>query len=153
MVHAWTSDEYIHFALMYTTDHIFPVLTIKQLVNQISEATTSHKLETDMKPSVPNLTVLFYPCVVQKSTAHVHTKALNMRHQLKKGFWVSSLKFYNIKLGYLIYVPSTQKIEFSNDVLFDKTFSSALAYTSHPYSEALVKRPTVLYILYTTSYH
>ena len=31
MVHARVPENYIHFALMYTTDHIFPVLPIKVL--------------------------------------------------------------------------------------------------------------------------
>ena len=34
-----------------------------------------------------------------------------------------------------------------------KTFSSALAYTSHPYSEALAMQPSVLYIPYDTLSH
>ena len=33
MVHARVPENYIHFALMYTTDHIFPVLPIKYLIN------------------------------------------------------------------------------------------------------------------------
>ena len=44
MVHAWVYDEYIHFALIYMTDHIFPVLSIKHLVNQDCEPTTSQQL-------------------------------------------------------------------------------------------------------------
>ena len=34
MVYARVSDVFIHFILMYTTDHIFPVIPIKHLVNQ-----------------------------------------------------------------------------------------------------------------------
>ena len=71
---------------MYTTNHIFPVLPIKHLVNQDGEPTIPQKMVTDIKISVSNLCVLFYPCVVQKSTAHVDTKALNMCHQSQKGF-------------------------------------------------------------------
>ena len=52
MLHTQVSDEYIHFALMYTTDHILLVLPIKHLLNQYVEPTTSHKLETGTKPSV-----------------------------------------------------------------------------------------------------
>ena len=63
---------------MYTTDNIFPVLQIKHLVNQDGEPTTSQKLATGTKHSVSNLHVLFCPCAVQNSTAHVDTKALNM---------------------------------------------------------------------------
>ena len=33
MIHARVSGEYIHCTLMYTTDHIFPVMQIKNLVN------------------------------------------------------------------------------------------------------------------------
>ena len=86
MVHARVSDEYIHFALMYTTDYIFPDIQIEKLVNQDGEQTTPHKLSTGTKPSVSNLHVCFCPCVVQKATAHVDKKALNRCHQSQKGF-------------------------------------------------------------------
>ena len=86
LVHARVLEAYIHFALMYTTDHIFPVLKFKDLINEDSKPTTSFKLATGTKPSVSHLRVLFFPCVVPKATAHVDKKALNMRHQVKKGF-------------------------------------------------------------------
>ena len=50
-----------------------------------------------------------------------------------------------------MYVPSTRKIISSYDVLFDESFSSALAYTSEPYSEAMAMRLAVTYTLYGTS--
>ena len=34
MVHARVLEAYVHFALMYITDHIIPVLTIKDLMNK-----------------------------------------------------------------------------------------------------------------------
>ena len=67
MVNAWVSDKYMHFALFFTTDNIFTVLPIKQLVNHDSEPTTPYKLESGTKPSVSNIHVLFFPCVVQKA--------------------------------------------------------------------------------------
>ena len=81
MVHARVSSEYIHLALMYTTDSLFSVLPIKPLVNQDGEPTTPQKLSTGKKSSVSNLRVLLFPFVVKKASAHVDTKALNMRHQ------------------------------------------------------------------------
>ena len=69
---------------MYTTDHIFRVLSIKDIINEDGDPTTSHKLATGMKPSVSHLRVLFCPCVGRKATAHVETKTLNMRHQSQK---------------------------------------------------------------------
>ena len=42
----------IHFALMYTTDHIFPVLPITYLINKYGDHTTTCTLTTSKKPSV-----------------------------------------------------------------------------------------------------
>ena len=33
MVHGRVPEDYVHFALIYTTDHIFPVLPIKDLIS------------------------------------------------------------------------------------------------------------------------
>ena len=52
---------------------------------------------------------------------------------------------------YLVYVPSTRKVILSYDVVFDKSFSSALSYTSRPYAEAMAMLPTVTYTPYATS--
>ena len=84
MVHDRVPEVCVHFALMYTTDHIFPVLPIKDLINEDGDQTMPHKLVTGTKTSVSNLRVLFCPCVVRKATAHVETKMLNMRHQAQK---------------------------------------------------------------------
>ena len=110
-----------------------------------------HKLATGTKPSVSHLRVLFCPCVVRKSTAHVETNTLNMRHQSQKGFRGISVGIPEHQKGYLVYVPSTRKVISSYDVVFDKRFSSALSYMSRPYSEAMAMRPAVTYTLYATS--
>ena len=44
MVHARVPENYMHFALMYTTDHIFPVLSINNLINKDGDPTTPFKL-------------------------------------------------------------------------------------------------------------
>ena len=83
---------------MYTIDHIFPEIPSKDLINKHGEPTTPFKFATGKEPSVSHLRVLFFPCVVQKATAHVGTKALNMRHQSQTVFFVvSSLEFHRIK--------------------------------------------------------
>ena len=71
MVHARVPEVYVHFALMYTTDHIFLVLPIKDLIDEDGDPTSPHKLATGKKPSVSHLRVLFCPCLVRKATAHV----------------------------------------------------------------------------------
>ena len=86
MVHDRVFGAYINFELMYNMDHIFPVLTIKDLIKENGDLNTPYKHATGTKPSVSHLRVLLFPFVVRKSMAHVVTKVLNMRHQAQKGF-------------------------------------------------------------------
>ena len=74
-----------------------------------------------------------------------------MRHQAQKGFRSIFVGIPQHQEGYLVYVPSTRKIISSYDVVFDEIFSSLLAYTSQPYSEAMVMRQSVTYKPYGTS--
>ena len=151
MVHARVPELYVHFALMYTTYHIFPVLPIKDLINEDGDPTMPHKLATGTKPSVSHLRVLFCPCVVRKATEHVETKTLNMRHQAQKGFLGIFVGIPEHQKGYLVYVPSTRKVISSYDVVFDGKNSSALLYTSRPYPKTMTMRPSVTYTPYATS--
>ena len=89
--------------------------------------------------------MLFCPCVLWKATAHVETKALNMRHQAQKGFRGIFVGIPQHQQEYFVYVPSTRKIISSYDVVFDEMFSNALAYTSQLYSEAMVMLLAVTY--------
>ena len=50
-----------------------------------------------------------------------------------------------------MYVTSTRKVISLYDVVFDKNISSALSYTSRPYSEAMAMRLSVTYTPYATS--
>ena len=86
MVLAQVSEAYIHFALMYTADNIFPVLPIIYLINKYGEPNTPNKLVTGTRPSMSHLRVLFFTCVVQETTTNVGTKALNMSHQVQTYF-------------------------------------------------------------------
>ena len=151
MVHARDPENYMHFALMNTTDHIFPVLPIKNLITEDGDPTTPFKLATGTKPSVSHLRVLFCPCVLRKHTAHVETKTLNMRHQAQKGFRGIFVGIPQHQNGYLVYVPSTRKVISSYDVKFDESFVSALSYSSRPYAEAMAMHPAVTYTPYATS--
>ena len=74
-----------------------------------------------------------------------------MRHQVQKGFRGIFVGIPEHQKGYLVYVPSTRKIISSYDVVFDEKNSSALAYTSQPYSEAMSMRPEVTYTPCATS--
>ena len=151
MVHDRVSEAYIRFSFMYTIYHIFPVIPIKDLMNEDGYPTTSHKLAIGTKFSVSYLRFLFCPCDVQKAIAHVETKVLNMRHQAQKVFSDTFVVILQHKKGYLVYVSSKRKIISSYDVVIDESFSSVLAYTSQPYSEALSMRPSLAYTPCATS--
>ena len=133
MVHAIVSEVCIHFALMYTTDNIFPVIPIKDMINEDGNPTTPFKIATGTKPLVSHLHVLFFPCVVRKATAHVEKKVLNIFHQVQKGFLGIFVGIPQHQKGYLVYVPIKRKIISSYDVIFDESFYSALAYMPRHY--------------------
>ena len=117
LVYARVLEAYIHFVLMYTTDHIFPVLPNKYLINKDGDPTMPHKLATGTKPPVSHLRVLFFPCVVRKSTAHVETKTLNMRHQAQNWYCGIFVGIPEHQKGYLVYVPSTRKVISSYNIV------------------------------------
>ena len=50
-----------------------------------------------------------------------------------------------------MYIPSTRKIISSYDDVFDEKITSALAYMSRPYSEAMAMCPSVTYTPCATS--
>ena len=108
---------------MYTADHIFSVLTIKDLINEDGKPTTPFKLETGTKPSIFHLCVLFFPCFVQKDTAHAGTKALNMCHQVQKIFCGIFVGIPQHQKGYLVYVPHRRNILSLYDFVFDNIMS------------------------------
>ena len=148
MIHARVLEAYIFLAFMYTADYILPVLPINYLTNKDGKVTTPFKLATGMKPSVSHLRVLFFPCVIRKATAHVRTKALNMRHQAQKGFRSNFFGNTQHQKGYLVYVLHRRRIISSYDVVFDHSLSITLVYTSQPYTEAMYMHPAMSYIPY-----
>ena len=89
--------------------------------------------------------MLLCPCVVRKATTHAGTKALNMCHQAQKGFRGIFIGIPQHQKGYLLYVPSSRKIIYSYDVVFDEIISSDFEYRSRPYSEEMAMRPSVTY--------
>ena len=137
MVHAKVLEAYIHFKLIYTTDHILPVLTIKDLINEDGDLTTSFKISTGMKPSIFYLCVLFCSCIVRKATEHVGTKALDMHHQAQWGFCGILVGIPQNQKWSIVYVPHKPKIVFSYNVVFDENFSSALMYMQKPSVETM----------------
>ena len=116
------------------------------MVNQLRQQIGNLYKTSSTKP-----TFSFFPCVVQKLTAHVDTKELDILHYPQKGFRGIFIGIPQHQKGYLIYVPSTRKIVSSHDVVFDEIFSSELAYISHTFSEEISALSEVLYILYDKS--
>ena len=148
MVYARDLEAYIHFVLMYMTYNIFPELPIKYLINEDIEPNPPFKLATSTKRSISHLRVLFCPIFVKKSTAHVGTKLLSMRHQAQKCFCGILVGIPQHQKGYLVYITHKRKIVSSYNFVFDESFSIVLAYTSQPYAESMDMQPAVSYIPY-----
>ena len=85
IVHDIVSEAYIHFALMYMTDHILPVLPIKNLINEDGDPTMPFKHTTGTKPSVSHLRVLFFHMLYGK-LLHTLTKGVKYMSPSAKGF-------------------------------------------------------------------
>ena len=107
MVHVRVSEAYIYFVLIYTTDHIFSILPIKDLINEVGNLTTPFKFSTGTKPLVSHLHVSFCPWIVRKATANVNKKELNMPHQALKCFRGIFVGIPQHRKGYLVYVTSS----------------------------------------------
>ena len=133
MVHTRVLEDYIHFDFMYTAYHTLTFLSIKDLTKKTGNLTTTFKPATGMKHSILHLNVSFFPCVVQKATAYIGTKELNMCHQSEKGFRGFFSGIPQRQKRYLVYVRHNQKIVYLYDVIVNKSFSIALTYTSQPY--------------------
>ena len=118
-------------------DHIFLIIPIKYLINKDGESIKPFKLATDTKPSMSHLCVLFFSCVVQKSTAHVGTKSLNMRHQAQKDFLGIFVEIPQHQRGYFVFVPHKCKIISLYDFIFDDSLYSPVVYMSQLYPEAM----------------
>ena len=110
MVHARVLEAYIHFALMYTSYHILPILPIKDLINNDGDTTTPFKFATGTKHLITRLSVLFCPCVVRKDIELAGKKALNMSHQAQNGLYGIFVGIPQHQKGYLVYVPHKWKI-------------------------------------------
>ena len=74
-----------------------------------------------------------------------------MPHQAQKGFLGIFVVIKQNQNRDLVYVPHTRKIIYLYDVIFDERLSSALAYKSQLYVEAMAILPDVSYIPYVTS--
>ena len=70
MVHARVMEVYVNFKLMYTTDHIFPVLPIKDLINEDGDPTMPQNLATGTKPSVSHSRTFLSVCCTESYGAH-----------------------------------------------------------------------------------
>ena len=66
MVQGKVLEAYYYSLLIYTTDPILPVLTIKDLINKDSEPTAPFKLAAGTKPSISHLCVLFFRVLYKK---------------------------------------------------------------------------------------
>ena len=64
MLYARVLALFIHIALMYATNHIFPGLPIKDIIRKDLKRTTSFKLSTGTKTLVTYLGILFIPLAV-----------------------------------------------------------------------------------------
>ena len=97
MVHSRVLEAYINFTLMYTVEHIFLVLPIKDLINEDGEPTTPSNLATGTNLQY-RIYMFYFVHVLYKKLLHL----LGQRRQTcvtkrKRVFEVSLLEFQGSK--------------------------------------------------------
>ena len=100
MVYARVSEACVHFALMYTTDHIFLVLPIKYIINEDGDPTTPHKLATFTKPSVSHLCVLFLSYLSGSTNQRSYKRAWRSNNATQTG---NRYKTFSITFTHVIF--------------------------------------------------
>ena len=125
MVHARILEEYIHYALMYTTDHNFPVLPTKDLIKKYSKPTTPFKL-TIGKNLQYRIYACYFFCELYRKLMHTLTKGVTYVSPSAKVFRGIFVGIPQHQKRYLIYIPITWEIVSSHDVVFEESFSSEL---------------------------
>ena len=124
---------YIHFALTYKTDHIFPVLRIKHLVDKDSKTTIYYFKLVQVQIIQYHIYACYFAHLLYGKLLQLLTKkVLNLIHQAQKDFRRIFVVITQQQKVYIVHAPSTRKIISSYDVAFDESFSSAMAYMSQP---------------------
>ena len=105
---------------MYTTDHIFLVLPIKDLINKDVEPTTPFKHVTGMKSSVSIIFkhVIFSICCTENYCTRCDkgVKYVSPSTKYFRGIFIGITEHQK---EYLVYVPHTRKIKSSDDIFND----------------------------------
>ncbi|MGH7955157.1 MAG: hypothetical protein ACREOZ_04270, partial [Gloeomargaritales cyanobacterium] len=152
LLNARAGEQYLHHALLYATDHIFPVIPWKNL--QVDgRQSTPYEMVHGHRPHLKHLRVLFCPCIVKKHMVRQHGQFIQTSHIPQRGIRGVFIGFASDQAGSLIFIPSTRQIIISADIAYDETFSSALTYTDKPFRDAITLRPSVSYISRPTTTH
>ena len=99
-------DKSFSSALSYTSRPYSEAMAMRTAVTYTPYATSSKEQTGD----IITFAQFEEGNLINEATAHVETKALNMRHKAQKGFRGIFVGIPQHQKGYLVYVPSTRKI-------------------------------------------
>ena len=124
---------------MYKSDHIFPVLPNKYLINEDGKPTTPFNLQQVQNLQYRICVFIFFVCCT-KLYCTCWDRGIKQSQNGFHGIFVGILQYQN---WYTVYIPKKCKILSSYGVVFYESFSSALTYTPQPYIEAMDMRSVV----------
>jgi len=137
LVHACLPDIFWYHALMYAS-YIFNVLPVRGVKNDQDYPSTPHELFFQEKPAIARFRVFGCPVVTRRWV----TQQSSQGKQTEHGVRVLFIGFDANNKGYLVYCPGSRTIITSEDVTFDKDFSTAIATTWQQHKDALELRPS-----------
>ncbi len=129
LVHARLPDTFMFSALVYVT-HIFNILPVRGLLDSQDIPSTPYQLFFGHKPTISDFRVFGCPTVVRRWVTAGQTNG----KQTERGICRIFIDFATNQKGYMIFAPASQKIMISDDVIFDESFTAAIATTwqQHP---------------------
>jgi hypothetical protein len=130
------------FHALAHASRIFNVLPVKGLHDEHGNVATPRQLSLGTKPCIGHFRIFGCPIVARKWS----TVQTSSGKQTERGVTGIFLGFDTNQKGYLFYSPGSHQIYISGDMIFDETFSTAIAATWQMHQDSLTFCPSQSHI-------
>ncbi len=139
--HVWLPDTFMYHALVYET-HIFNILPVRGLLDEQKVPSTPYQLFFGKKLSISNFVVFGCPTIVHHWVATGKTNG----KQTERGMHGIYFGFVTNQKDSMVFTTALQKVLISDNVIFDESFSTAIATKWQQHQDSLALKPALSYI-------
>lgn len=141
LVQAWLPDTFMYHALVYAT-YIFNILPVRGLLDDQEIPSTPHQLFFGYKPSISNCVVFGCPTII----CWWGTTGKTEGKQTEWGIHGIFIGFAMNQKGNTVFSPASRKFLIMDDVIFDESFSAAIATTWQQHQDSLALQSVTSFI-------